>query len=162
VLSEPPQSRGGPSSTPTTNGSNGAHTAAPRSTNRLRERMGSGSPSQREGVGGRVPAVQPASDNQRTSSADEASAHVLPQRSSTPLVISKNAQPLINEHQLDAPAIFAGTGLVREVDVIRHLESRAADHERAHPTPPSPATIAKAAPPEPRQAATTVNSAYST
>jgi acetyltransferase-like isoleucine patch superfamily enzyme len=53
-------------------------------------------------------------------------------------------------------------GLVREVDVIRHLESRVAREQAAHPEPPSPATVAKSEPPpiEPRAAAATVNSAY--
>ena len=88
--------------------------------------------------------------------------HVLPNRPAS-LTISKKAQALIAEHQLDAEATFAGMGLVREVDVIRHLESRIAEHEREHPTPPSPATAgAGAAALEPRAARGAVDSAYPT
>ncbi len=146
-----------------------ANGTPPRSSNRLRDRAaqheGSDSRSQvgaSAGGGRRVSAVQPASDQQAIPAARDGSAHVLPPRESASLVFSKKAQALINEHQLDAPSIFAGMGLVREVDVIRHLESRIADHQREHPSPPSPATIAAAAPIEPRAAAATVNSAYPT
>jgi acetyltransferase-like isoleucine patch superfamily enzyme len=79
-------------------------------------------------------------------------------------VISKKAQALIDEHALDAQAIFAGVGLVREVDVIRHLESRVTARQAAEPGTPIP--VAHASFPgtstAPRAAATTVNSAYST
>ncbi|MFN7022175.1 MAG: DapH/DapD/GlmU-related protein [Phycisphaerales bacterium] len=90
------------------------------------------------------------------------SGHILPERATSAMVISKKAQALIDEHGLDARSVFAGFGLVREADVIRHLEARVEDRQREHPTPTSPATIAAAQTPAPRAAAATVNSAYST
>lgn len=108
--------------------------------------------------------VSPKSPPPAPSLGEGESGHILPERTSGALVISKKAQALINEHQLDAQALFAGMGLVREVDVIRYLESRIAREQAAHPEPPSPATVAKSEPPpiEPRAAAATVNSAYPT
>lgn len=133
-----------------TGGTNGTHAVemTAKSSNRLRDRAGAKgdigpppAPSPVEGMGGE---------------------HVLPNRPAS-LTISKKAQALIAEHQLDAEATFAGMGLVREVDVIRHLESRIAEHEREHPTPPSPATAgAGAAALEPRAARGAVDSAYPT
>ncbi len=55
--------------------------------------------------------------------------------------ISKKAQRLIDEHAID-PAVFAHLPLVREADVIRYLEQRAAERLRREPAPPSPAAAA--------------------
>jgi acetyltransferase-like isoleucine patch superfamily enzyme len=55
--------------------------------------------------------------------------------------ISKKARRLIEEHAID-PSVFAGRGLVRESDVIKHLEERVA-RERADAAPD------EAAPPAP-------------
>lgn len=115
---------------------------AARSSNRLRDRQQ------------QIPAEPPATPDD--------SGHTLPARATAAMVISKKAQALIDEHGLDAQSIFAGFGLVREADVIRHLEARVEDRQRKHPTPPSPATIAAAQTPAPRAAAAAVNSAYST
>jgi acetyltransferase-like isoleucine patch superfamily enzyme len=71
-----------------------------------------------------------------------APAEPLPQQS-TPagagggeVAISKKAQRLIDEHGID-PSVFAGTGLVKEVDVIHHLESRVAEREVSPASPES-------------------------
>lgn len=155
--SEPPASAGAASASPrsTTNGSH----ASPRSGNRLRDRMESRRDEGHTGIASQEP--------QAESRGSDTGGHVLPERSAAALVISKKAQALINEHQLDAAAIFAGMGLIREVDVIRYLESRVEARQRSEPAPASPATLAKAEPPappelEPRAAAATVNGAYST
>ncbi|MCC6321842.1 MAG: hypothetical protein IT438_10465 [Phycisphaerales bacterium] len=157
---EPPRSPGGTQPGNGVNGSRGAASTPVRSSNRLRDRqqgtVGAGS--------GSVAPSDPRADARGSveASADGPGTHVLPDRPAASLAISKKAQALIDEHRLDAQTIFAGHGLVREVDVIRHLESRIADHQREHPAPPSPATIARSAPIEPRAAASTVNSAYPT
>lgn len=160
VLSEAPSQRegdgGGRAAAQQVNGSHGAPSAPARSSNRLRERATSR-------AGGTAPAAaSPTSPPPAPSLREGESGHILPEGTSAALVISKKAQALINEHQLDAEALFAGMGLVREVDVIRHLESRIAREQSEHPEPPSPATIAKSEPPplQPRAAAATVNSAY--
>ena len=166
ATSEPPAPAGGPAASPrsTTNGSHGPT----RSTNRLRDRREAAasatSDPQASSGGSYAPGAAPSSDD---------SGPGLPERAPAPLVISKKAQALINEHQLDAATIFAGMGLIREVDVIRYLESRVEARQKAEPAPPSPATLAKAEPHtesaapvspqvEPRAAAATVNGAYST
>lgn len=156
ILNEPGASATGGSApaAPTANG----HTSPPaRSSNRLR-RPTATDPAQ-PSADNPAPAPRPVANAPGSS---HATGHTFPPRDSAALVISKKAQALINEHRLDAQTIFAGHGLVREVDVIRHLESRIADHQREHPTPPSPATIAGTQPPPPREAASTVNSAYPT
>lgn len=136
------------------NAANGAATGnaagAGRSSNRLRDR--------REAAG-------PSAD------ADEGG-HVLPERAGGAVVVSKKAQRLVDEHGIDAQAVFAGMGLVREVDVIRHLEEKVAARRQAEPETPSPATeaveqaaqatAAAANEVPPKLAAATVNSAYST
>lgn len=56
--------------------------------------------------------------------------------------ISKKAQRLLDEYKID-PAVFEGQGLVREADVIRHLEQR---QKEAHAAPtPQPAAAPSAA-----------------
>lgn len=127
---------------------------AARSSNRLRDRMA-----------GRAGSVQPAAGQEP--SGDSAS-HVLPERTGGGLAISKKAQALIDEHRLDAAAIFAGFGLVREVDVIRYLEARVEARREAAGAGAEPGAeqeaVEEASVPETpaRAAAGTVNSAYST
>jgi acetyltransferase-like isoleucine patch superfamily enzyme len=158
--SEPPASGGAPSASPRS-AANGSH-ASPRSGNRLRDRM----ESRREECQTTTAGDPPPDESHGV----DACGHVLPERVAAALVISKKAQALINEHQLDAATIFAGMGLIREIDVIRYLESRVEARQKAEPAPASPATLAKAEPAapaaspeiEPRAAAATVNSAYST
>ena len=66
--------------------------------------------------------------------------------------ISKKAQRLIDEYGLD-PASFAGRGLIRESDVIRHLERTRGRERRARraarPRPARRAARAASAPPPP-------------
>ncbi len=137
------------SAVPETNG----HTAPPRSSNRLRDRAAAqtGQPSTSEPQS--TPAPLPAARNASTTT------HSLPTSAPTAQTISKKAQRLIDEHAMNPAQVFAGLGLVREVDVIRHLESAAAARLEASPMPPSPATLAQQTPP-PRIAASNVNSAY--
>lgn len=135
--------------------SNG-HAAPARSSNRLRDRM-EGKRSDAESPAGGTSAVS------RTPTAPDASGHELPDAPITTQTISKKAQRLIDEHQLDPRTIFAGLGLVREVDVICFLEKRAQARMQDAPEPPSPAERMKSDPPpapEPRVQAATVNSAY--
>lgn len=155
IVSEPgtpapglsPPTSPAPSAAASTNGHPTAPSPSPaRSSNRLR----------------RPPAPDVAAQNADAPAPSDPGAHVLPARQPAAPAVSKKAQALIDEHGLDPQAVFAGMGLVREVDVIRYLESRIADHQREHPTPPSPAAVAAAQPPSPRAAAATVNSAYST
>lgn len=127
------------------NGTNG-HAAPARSSNRLRDRAPKTEPAE--------PAPQPAT------AASGSTTHALPE-SSAAQTISKKAQRLIDEHRISPAQAFAGLALVREVDVIRYLESQAAARMSAAGEPPSPATQAKMEPPAPAVAAVTVNSAYS-
>jgi acetyltransferase-like isoleucine patch superfamily enzyme len=101
---------------------------------------------------------EPAAEPQTTSHSGSTS-HTLPERATTTQTISKKAQRLIDEHAINPAHAFPSLGLIREVDVIRYLESRTAARMKEAPLPPSPAEI-PAAPAEPRVAATTVNSAY--
>lgn len=126
--------------------SNG-HSAPARSSNRLRDRAQQGEPAPPQDP----PAPAPAATGSTT--------HTLPSSSGGSQTISKKAQRLIDEHAINAAQTFPGLGLVREVDVIRHLESQAAARMKASPMPPSPATLAQAAP-TPRVASAEVNSAY--
>lgn len=135
------------SAAPSTNG-HAEHAPTPRSSNRLRDRAtASASPS--------APSASPSS----SSSAE----HSLPSDGPTTQTVSKKAQRLIDEHGLTPSRDFAGLGLVREVDVIRFLERRAALRMSEQPQPPSPATIAVSEPvpaPEPQRVSATVNTAY--
>ncbi len=141
-----------PTTTPApTNG----HTPA-RSSNRLRDRMQHEPSAQAEEPAATRNALAPSARAEASYSGS--TTHSLPAGSATQ-TISKKAQRLIDEHALNAAQVFAGLGLVREVDVIRHLESQAAARLEASPMPPSPATLAQQAP-APRIAASTVNSAY--
>lgn len=126
-----------------------------RSSNRLRDRMKSDPAAHAEDVSSSTPAASLAG---ASGSFTGSTTHSLPAGSATQ-TISKKAQRLIDEHALNAAQIFAGLGLVREVDVIRHLESRTAERMAAAPMPVSPATLAQQTP-APRVAASTVNSAY--
>lgn len=122
------------------------HAPAARSSNRLRDRMDA------------------RRDAAPAETAAPVSGHELPSAGVATQTISKKAQRLIDEHQLDPKTAFAGLGLVREVDVIRFLEKRAEVRRQESPEPPSPAELAKTDPlpaPEPRVQAATVNSAYS-
>lgn len=56
----------------------------------------------------------------------------------TTVNISKKAQKLIAEYKID-PGVFAGIGLVRESDVIRHLEAKRAGGSSDHHAPASSA-----------------------
>lgn len=164
VLPHPPSQRegagGGPPGPQPSNGTHGPQAAPARSSNRLRDRMARPAPD--NALSQREAATRAASDSVDAPGAD-GSAHVLPDRSAPAArVVSRKAQALIDEHGLDADSIFAGMGLVREVDVIRHLESRVAREQAAHPEPPSPAAGARSEPSpiSPHAAAATVNSAY--
>lgn len=64
------------------------------------------------------------------------------------IAISKKAQRLIDEYGLD-PAIFAGRGLIRESDVIRHLELRVAAGDAGRAAGPAPASETHGEPVEP-------------
>ncbi|HMN41701.1 MAG TPA: DapH/DapD/GlmU-related protein, partial [Phycisphaerales bacterium] len=83
--------------------------------------------------------------------------HTLPPSAGAVQTISKKAQRLIDEHAINPAQAFPTLGLVREVDVIRHLESLAAARMKEAPLPPSPAMQPQ---PAPRAASATVNSAY--
>lgn len=135
--------------------SNG-HSAPARSSNRLRDRIESKRSDAHAPVGSGAAAPG-------ALAAPDASGHQLPDAPITTQTISKKAQRLIDEHQLDPRSIFAGLGLVREVDVIRFLEKRVQARKQESPEPPSPAERAKVEPaptPEPRVQAAAVNSAY--
>lgn len=162
VLSTPPSQKsgavGGPPSAPSALTSapaaatNGYAGASARSSNRLRDKQPS------------APAAAPAEPPHATSSPDSAPGHTLPADRIATQTISKKAQSLIAEHGIDPAAAFPGQGLVREVDVIRFLERRAAARMKDQPVAPSPADLARTqpeAPVEPRAASDRVNSAYS-
>lgn len=136
---------------PATNG----HATPARSSNRLRDRQ-------------TTPTAEPISIEQPAASTPTAplaqargsfTSHSLPTAAPIAQTISKKAQRLIDEHAINAAQVFAGHGLVREVDVIRHLESMAAARMSAAPMPPSPAMRPQPAP-APRVAAASVNGAY--
>jgi acetyltransferase-like isoleucine patch superfamily enzyme len=133
---------------PSSEPSNG-HAPA-RSSNRLRDRMAQDLPAAQAAS---VPAAGAAG------SPGSSTTHSLPASGSATQTISKKAQRLIDEHAINAAQTFAGLGLVREVDVIRHLESQAAARMSAAPMPASPAMQPRPEP-APRVAAVTVNSAY--
>ncbi len=138
---------------PAANGHTAPAAAPVRSSNRLRDRMASGSTGTEAVVGSGAGA----------SGSSSVSGHELPASPITTQTISRKAQRLIDEHQLDPRAAFAGLGLVREVDVIRFLEQRTAARMQESPSPPSPAERLKSEPvvaSEPRVQAATVNSAY--
>lgn len=148
-ISDSPSQRegagGGLAPAPSTNG-HSEHTPAPRSSNRLRDRAAAVTPGES--------APGPSTGGTE---------HSLPSDAPTTQTISKKAQRLIDEHALTPARDFAGLGLVREVDVIRFLERRAALRMTAQPQPPSPATIAVSEPvpaPEPQRISATVNTAY--
>ncbi len=132
------------------------HPSHTRSSNRLRDRA----TAQAEEPFASDPA--PPSTASTTSAGTRGSSstiHSLPSTGSSTQTISKKAQRLIDEHAINAAQAFPTLGLVREVDVIRHLESHAAARLQASPLPTSPATLAQQAP-APRVAAATVNGAY--
>jgi acetyltransferase-like isoleucine patch superfamily enzyme len=131
---------------------------AARSSNRLRDRTPPHEPSaQAEETSSSTP--QPSSPPRVQGSS---TTHSLPTTGSSAQTISKKAQRLIDEHAINAAQVFHSLGLVREVDVIRHLESVAAARMKAAPMPPSPAAEPEAHPPEPSPAlaAASVNRAY--
>lgn len=144
VTSEPQSASPSPSAAAPSTHTNGhsAPTAA-KSSNRLRDRAAATTTSDAAPIG--------------------ETGHSLPTDAPTTQTISKKAQRLIDEHGLTPSRDFAGLGLVREVDVIRFLERRAALRMTEQPQPPSPATIAVSEPvpaPEPQRASATVNTAY--
>lgn len=98
-----------------------------RSSNRLRDRM----EAKGDEPEGRQPAATPEAAHPEPTYPDAA----------VQTAISKKAQRLIDEHAID-PAVFAHLPLVREADVIRYLEQRAAERLRREPAPPSPAAAA--------------------
>jgi acetyltransferase-like isoleucine patch superfamily enzyme len=138
-----------PSTPAPTNG----HTTG-RSSNRLRDRMHP----QAEEPAAETPAPQtPAATHVGSTT------HTLPTGGNAAQTISKKAQRLIDEHGIDAKTAFSGLGLIREVDVIRHLETKAAARMQAAPLPVSPATRATQAADhgqDARATKATVNSAY--
>ena len=159
VTSEAPSQREGVGSglapSPSTNGhtDHSAASSAPRSSNRLRDRAAAASTDASPAPTAPTTAAASTSGNE----------HTLPSDAPTTQTISKKAQRLIDEHALTPARDFAGLGLVREVDVIRFLERRAALRMTAQPQPPSPATIAVSEPvpaPEPQRVSATVNTAY--
>jgi acetyltransferase-like isoleucine patch superfamily enzyme len=133
--------------------SNG-HAVPARSSNRLRDRQSAQASEPPPPIFTSDP--EPA---RSTTSTSGSTSHTLPATTSTTQTISKKAQRLIDEHAINAAQAFPNLGLVREVDVIRHLESQAAARMKAAPLPPSPAAQV-AAEPAPRVAASTVNNAY--
>jgi acetyltransferase-like isoleucine patch superfamily enzyme len=141
----------------------------PRSSNRLRDRL----EARRDGVGaatGRNTSDAPGATDAQRPVADApgsftgSTTHSLPGAAAVAQTISKKAQALLAEHAIDPAQAFPGLGLVREVDVIRHLERRTAERLKADPLPPSPAEAARsqaAGPaPTPRAAGAKVDGAY--
>lgn len=80
---------------------------------------------------------------------------IAPEYGPVATTISRKAQALIDERGIDA-AVFAGLGMVREADVIRHLEGQAAERMKANPAAPVPAP----APIDPAGATSRVQEAY--
>ncbi len=166
VLAEPPAMqypRGNAGATeaarpPATPAPTNGHAAPARSSNRLRDRTSQHEPSKQAEASSSSPPNPPPSAR-AADSYSGSTTHSLPASAPTAQTISKKAQRLIDEHAVNAAQVFAGLGLVREVDVIRHLESAAAARLEASPMPPSPATLAQQTP-TPRVAAANVNSAY--
>jgi len=141
--------------------SNNGHAAPSRSSNRLRDRAAAHAPEPSAPEPLPTPTSAPPLADARGSSSTSTT-HTLPEAGASTQTVSKKAQRLIEEHGIDATRAFPGLGLVREIDVIRHLESQVAVRMRETPPPPSPATTVEARPaePAPAVAAANVNSAY--
>ena len=149
-----------PNSTPTSAPASNGHAAPPRSSNRLRDRTQHEPSAQAEAASSSAHIPPPSA--RAADSYSGSTTHSLPTSTPTAQTISKKAQRLIDEHVINAAQAFATLGLVREVDVIRHLESIAAARLSAAPMPPSPAMQPQPLTPDatPRVAAANVNSAY--